>query len=84
VGYVLGGIICRGRLRLLLQVYAKQYSAHWEDEQEMNFQAQDYVPIFQSLLHFGLILLAGPGSMWCNVVLSVTNYHTMLSIWSHM
>jgi hypothetical protein len=53
--YFLGGIICRGCLRPLLQVYTKQDSAHREGGQDMN------------LLHFGLIPLSGPGSMGCNV-----------------
>jgi hypothetical protein len=65
VGYVLGGIICRGRLRPLLQVYTKQHSAHREGERAMNLQAQAHVPIFLSLLHFGLILLSGPASIGC-------------------
>jgi hypothetical protein len=46
MAYVLGGFICRRRLRPLLQVYAKQYSAHWQGEQQTNLQAQAHVPIF--------------------------------------
>jgi hypothetical protein len=46
MGYGLGGILCRGRLIPLLQVYTKQYSAHREGEQEMNLLARAYVPIF--------------------------------------
>jgi hypothetical protein len=81
VGYVLGGIICRGRLRPLLQVYTKQFSAHREGEQEMNLQAQAHAPIFYSLLHFGLILLAGPGSMGCSVQSAVLHH---LNIAEHL
>jgi hypothetical protein len=55
------------RLGPLHHDHTQQHCGHQEGKQEMKLQAQAYIPKLKSLLQLGLILLADPGSMGCNV-----------------